>query len=84
MLEGGEEPDNMTKTGTDGGIPAPREAARRISHGSQHAWTAVDHGSQRYGPKGRRSGGGQVEATIGRPQGAGGPRAAALRSEEAA
>jgi hypothetical protein len=31
MLEvGGEEPDSMTKTSADGGVPAPRETAQTI------------------------------------------------------
>ena len=30
MLELGEETDSITKTGADGGIPAPREMARHI------------------------------------------------------
>lgn len=30
MLEGDKEPDNMTKTGADSGVPRPREAALRI------------------------------------------------------
>ena len=70
MLEVGDnEPDSVTKTGADGDVPAPREAARRISRGSQRAWTAVDRGPQRYGPKRRRNGGGQVGATAGKTSG---------------
>ena len=34
------EPDSVMKAGADGDVPAPREVARRISRGSQHAWTA--------------------------------------------
>ena len=30
MLEVGEEPDGVTKTGADDSVPAPREAAWRI------------------------------------------------------
>ena len=70
MLElGNNDPDNMTKTGADGGVPAPREAARRISRESQRAWAAVDRGSQRYSPKRRRNSGGQVGATTGKTSG---------------
>ena len=67
MLEVGDnEPDSMTKTGADGDIPALREAAWRISRGSQRAWTAVDRGPHRYDLEGRHNGGGQVEATTGK------------------
>ena len=69
MLEVGEEPDNVTKIGADGDVPTSREAARRISRGNQRAWTAVDHGPMRYGPKGRRNGGEQVGATAGKTSG---------------
>ena len=37
---GEEESDHVTKTGADGGVSAPREAARRIPHRSWHAGTA--------------------------------------------
>ena len=56
MLEVGEEPDNVTKTGADSGIPALREAALRIPR-------EVDTRGRRSGPRaaalwseGRRSG----------------------------
>lgn len=40
MLEVGEGPDSVTKTGVDGGIPAFREAARRTPRRSRHMGTA--------------------------------------------
>ena len=58
MLEVGDnEPDSVTKTGADGDVPAPREAARRISRGSQRAWTAVGPGPHRPGLKRRHNNG---------------------------
>ncbi|XP_048556093.1 proline-rich receptor-like protein kinase PERK9 [Triticum urartu] len=74
MLEGGEEPDNVTKTGADGGVPAPRETTRRIPQEVDAHDGGVNHGPRRYDPKGRRSGGGQVRATAGRPRGGGSDR----------
>ena len=56
---GDKEPDSVTKTGADGDVPVRREVARRISRGSQRAWTEVDGGPQRYDPKGRRNDGGE-------------------------
>ena len=52
MLEGGEEPNSVTKTGADGGVPASRKMARRIPREIDARDGGVDCGPRRYGPKG--------------------------------
>lgn len=68
MLEVGDnEPDSVTKTGTDD-VPAQREAAQRISRGSRRAWTTVDQGRSATVRRGNGATAGRTGRRRGRPQ----------------
>ncbi|XP_044976007.1 uncharacterized protein LOC123443609 [Hordeum vulgare subsp. vulgare] len=62
---------SVTKTGSDDGVPAPRETTRRIPQEVDIEDVAVDRTPRRNGPKGRRSGNARVGATVERPRGGG-------------
>ena len=84
MLEVGEEPDSVTKTGADGGVPAPKEVVRRMPQevdARGRRWTAGHDATARRGDAAAAGRSGRRRKTSERSQG---PRAAVLQPEGAA